>query len=236
MRVDPAQGGSRLDRGRLEDPARSCRPGCLTAPGEDDRADQPAVAFERHGQGIGERQLGRDSRLQGRGDRPHVAAGRDRVDGGEVDGRGRVAGSRPRERRLEDPLVGALANDDDMVGAGAAAEVGDQCLDDLVGVGRARQALEDPGQVLGLRASIGCQLRDGPLVDDRGDTRRGDRSEDDQAEWTVGQEHREPGQAEQRERAGEEAPGRAESGVGGPAREGFERGAEGAGHVLQRMK
>ena len=57
------------------------------------------------------------------------------------------------ERRLEDPGVGPATDDDDVVGAGAGAELLDDRLDDRVGRDRPGQALEDPGEALGLGAA-----------------------------------------------------------------------------------
>ncbi len=163
-------------------------------------------------------------------------SGPSRSAAGQVDRRGRVGRAWPGQRGREVRLAGSLADHDDVIGAGADAEIGDDRVDDLVGRGRAGQALEDPREVLGLGASVGRQLGDRTLMDDGRDAGDGDRAEDDQAEWPAHHEDGQPGQAEQGERAGEEPPGGAEPGVGGPAREGFERCAEGAGHVLQRMK
>ena len=73
-------------------------------------------------------------------------------------------------------------------------------------------------------------------MDDRRDAGDGDGAEDDQTEWPAYHEDRQPGQAEQDERPDEESPRGSEPGVGWPARERFERCAEGASHVLQRMK
>ena len=65
------------------------------------------------------------------------------------------AGPGADEHRLEDPGVGAATDDDDVVGAGAGAELLDDRADDRVGRDRAGQALQDPGEDLGLRAAAG---------------------------------------------------------------------------------
>ena len=87
--------------------------------------------------------------------------------------------------------------------------------------------------MLGLRPPVALQPGGRALVDAGRDARRDDEREHDKAERParIGRDENRAGQAEQRERAGEQAPGRTESGVDGAARERLERGSEGAGHV-----
>ena len=76
------------------------------------------------------------------------------------------------EHRLEDPGVGPATDDHDVVGAGAGAQLLDDRPDDRVRRDRAGEALQDPGEALGLRAAAVLELLDGEPVADRGEARR----------------------------------------------------------------
>ncbi len=85
--------------------------------------------------------------------------------------RARAAGPGVDERRLEDASVRPAAGDDDVVGPGPRPDLLDDRIDDRVGRDRARQALEDPGEALGLAAPADFEGPDGhPMPDgDEGD-------------------------------------------------------------------
>ena len=156
IRLDPVERGRRLDRRALEDAPRRRRPRIVAASGEDDRADRSTRRRRAPRPACSSAPARRRPAPRACRDDRWVATGVADRDRRPAAGPSRCGSrrSRPGQRGLEDSgSSGRMRTTTTWSAPVPAAEVGDDRVDDLVDGGRSRQPLEDPGEVLGLRAA-----------------------------------------------------------------------------------